>query len=745
MSDSLADLMRTYYSGGDPDAVADLSLADLQKAFFTLYTGDDVNIPGNLHVFGDIEVDGSGLGGGGGADLLDIHDGLTTDDVIRIYVDADTQKRLIVNAGGTIEWGSGSVAVDTNLYRSAANTLKTDDSFIVAANLTASGTSTLTGAVSAPGGVTGALTGNVTGNVTGDLTGNVTGDLTGNVTGNVTGDLTGDVTGDHTGNTTINGDLHVTGDITVDGSGLGGGGTFDPDLVGSSGDDVLTSHVTGDAEKRWILNAEGKQEWGDGTNAVDTNLYRSAANKLKTDDALDVTGTLAALGNATVGGTLGITGTTTAAAVNATTLSSSGATTANSLGVTNNATVGGTLGITGTTTAAAINGTAITASGNMQCVDHNITGDMTLADDMTLAAGSVLTWATDTNLYRSAADTLKTDDSFVIGNDLTITDDLDIGDDVTLAAGSVMTWATDTNLYRSAADKLKTDDALDVAGTLAALGNATVGGTLGITGTTTAAAVNATTLSSSGATSPASLAVTNNATVGGTLGITGATTAAAITASGTVTLNAAATTIASGNTFTWGADTTLYRSAGDTLKTDDSFVVGTNLSVTGTSALTGAVTTTGALTVGTDLSVGGIGKTMFVYKGSDESVTSSSTLQDDNELVSPTLATNVKYLVECQVFYTSTSATPGVKFSWVGPTSATMVWGAGAGYIGNSTIGAVDAWSISASAFDQALYTGILVTAGSTGTLQLQWAQNTSNGTATTVKAGSWLRLTRVA
>ena len=47
-------------------------------------------------------------------------------------------------------------------------------------------------------------------------------------------------------------------------------------------------------------------------------------------------------------------------------------------------------------------------------------------------------------------------------NDLTITDDLIIGDDVTLASGSVLTWATDVNLYRSGADILATDDDLYV-------------------------------------------------------------------------------------------------------------------------------------------------------------------------------------------------------------------------------------------------------------------------------------------
>jgi hypothetical protein len=53
------------------------------------------------------------------------------------------------------------------------------DSQTIGGNLVVNGTSTLTGAVSAPAGVTGSLTGNVTGN----LTGNVTGNLTGNASG----------------------------------------------------------------------------------------------------------------------------------------------------------------------------------------------------------------------------------------------------------------------------------------------------------------------------------------------------------------------------------------------------------------------------------------------------------------------------------------------------------------------------------------------------------------------------------
>lgn len=64
-----------------------------------------------------------------------------------ISVTGDTNDRLAINAGGTIELGPGNAVFDTNLYRSAANTLKTDDSLIVAgAGLDVSGSATVTGA-----------------------------------------------------------------------------------------------------------------------------------------------------------------------------------------------------------------------------------------------------------------------------------------------------------------------------------------------------------------------------------------------------------------------------------------------------------------------------------------------------------------------------------------------------------------------------------------------------------------------
>jgi hypothetical protein len=90
--------------------------------------------------------------------------------------------------------------------------------------------------------------------------------------------------------------------------------------------------------------------------------------------------------------------------------------------------------------------------------------------------------AADTNLYRSAADFLSTDDNFVAALTVfagrnVVVDNTDGGYKLLFGA------AQDTNLYRNAANVLKTDDALAVAGSLAALGGIAVTGTATLNGT----------------------------------------------------------------------------------------------------------------------------------------------------------------------------------------------------------------------------------------------------------------------
>lgn len=56
----------------------------------------------------------------------------TFDDVFISWVNGDAVARFVIDADGRLNFGGGAVSRDTNLYRSAADTLKTDDSLIVA-------------------------------------------------------------------------------------------------------------------------------------------------------------------------------------------------------------------------------------------------------------------------------------------------------------------------------------------------------------------------------------------------------------------------------------------------------------------------------------------------------------------------------------------------------------------------------------------------------------------------------------
>ena len=67
-------------------------------------------------------------------------------DAMAISVAGDSDDRIKTEAGGKIVWGSGSATGDVNLYRDAADRLKTDDVFQAAGGvvtITTSGTPTV--------------------------------------------------------------------------------------------------------------------------------------------------------------------------------------------------------------------------------------------------------------------------------------------------------------------------------------------------------------------------------------------------------------------------------------------------------------------------------------------------------------------------------------------------------------------------------------------------------------------------
>jgi hypothetical protein len=59
----------------------------------------------------------------------------TSTEAFTVKLDAESTERIIITADGKMTWGSGAATGDTTLYRSAANTLKTDDTFEASAGV----------------------------------------------------------------------------------------------------------------------------------------------------------------------------------------------------------------------------------------------------------------------------------------------------------------------------------------------------------------------------------------------------------------------------------------------------------------------------------------------------------------------------------------------------------------------------------------------------------------------------------
>jgi len=119
----------------------------------------------------------------------------------------------------------------------------------------------------------------------------------------------------------LDGNLSVTvGDVAVGGDlALGGTAKFGSDVIlyreaantlgtgdllkitRGAGDASLATLVSGDSSSRWAITTEGNMTWGSGSASRDTNLFRSAANTLKTDDGLVVGKSLIVNGNVGIG------------------------------------------------------------------------------------------------------------------------------------------------------------------------------------------------------------------------------------------------------------------------------------------------------------------------------------------------------------------------------------------------------------------------------------------------------------
>jgi hypothetical protein len=143
-----------------------------------------------------------------------------------------------------------------------------------------------------------------------------------------------------------------------------------------------------------------------------------------------------------------------------------------------------------------------------------------------------------------------------------------------------------------------------------------------------------------------------------------------------------------------------------------------------------------------------------VIKTVDESVNTSIVNQDDNELALDVLA-NASYLFTGFVRFSAVSTTPDLRANFSVPSGATFRrQGIGQPNAATAVAGTVDTGVLDTTTNDGrgALtsdlglwYSGYLITSSTAGVFRFVWSQVTSSADNVTVKAGSWMRLERVA
>lgn len=144
----------------------------------------------------------------------------------------------------------------------------------------------------------------------------------------------------------------------------------------------------------------------------------------------------------------------------------------------------------------------------------------------------------------------------------------------------------------------------------------------------------------------------------------------------------------------------------------------------------------------------------MVMKLLDEARTSDSTLTDDDELFF-TMAAATKYAIRGTIFF-DTAATPDFKFAFAGPASPTLarifrrhvdpnaltaqIVASEVAYTASTAVAAGTGTTGGVLTFDAIVHNGT-----TEDDFAFQWAQNTSNASATTVRAGSYIEYRAVA
>lgn len=144
----------------------------------------------------------------------------------------------------------------------------------------------------------------------------------------------------------------------------------------------------------------------------------------------------------------------------------------------------------------------------------------------------------------------------------------------------------------------------------------------------------------------------------------------------------------------------------------------------------------------------------YYVKAADESVTSSTTLQDDNHLVFAAEASSV-YVAKYNLFVANGDAASDGKFGFTLPAAGTFLAKFMAAGAASTDATAATSMQVSYITSGSAVIgmlsnnQGVTIEAAFTigvtpGNVTLQWAQNASSGTAMTLKQGSFLEVRKV-
>lgn len=349
--------------------------------------------PNILSIDNALQINGSAIGTNGAAVRVNAGGGFYARQAgpstlaFATGVQGDAQAyRWTITQAGAMSWTDGTAVADVFLQRSTAGFISITGGLALSDRIQ----------------ITRPTTGNTASiwNVTGDVNARLLIAAGGTLVwgdGTAIGDTNLARTG--IGSLTLTGMLVVTNGMTVQGL------PVISSRAGSTADGYKTA-VIGDAVDRFVIRADGHLRWSDGTNANDTNLYRSAANVLRTDD------TFQAFSLGSISGSVGDVGYT--AFINGDTVNRFLINAAGDLswggGALSRDTVLARTGAAILTLTGALLATS-TLRANTGLASQVDIGAKGPGSEAGIAFGSSL----DTSLYRSAADTLRTDDSFIVG------------------------------------------------------------------------------------------------------------------------------------------------------------------------------------------------------------------------------------------------------------------------------------------------------------------------------------------